>query len=81
MAEKNYSIQDVYQRIGDNERLREVVDIFKGKYLRDNESFVRWWYDPNKGLEGKSPDQICKEGKQQKLETVIMDILLAAHGG
>ncbi len=82
MTEKNYSIHDVYESIGENENLRKFIDLLKGeRYLGNEENLLKWWYDPNnKGL-GKSPDEICKEGKQKELEKILMDILHAAQGG
>ena len=81
MPEENYALEEVYKSIGESEKLRKVADIIKEGYFQDNESFVRWWYDSNKGLNDKSPDELCKEGKQNKLESILMDALLGAHGG
>ena len=47
----------------------------------DKEAFVHWWYNSNEGLGDKSPDQLCKEGKQNKLESILMDIFTGAQGG
>ena len=82
MSEK-YSLEVVYKSIGENENLRKVTDYIKGKYFLNDESFCHWWYDQNKRLEGKSPDDLCNEGEKGKkyLETILMDILTAAHGG
>lgn len=79
MPENKYSLEEVYKSIGKNERLRELIDHFREDV--DQDSFVEWWYDSNnKGL-GKSPDEVCKEGKQKELEKMLMDILTAAQGG
>jgi len=82
MTEKGHSIHDVYQSIGENENVRKMVDCLKGeRYLGNEKNLLKWWYDPdNKGL-GKSPDELCKEGKQKELEKILMDIFTAAHGG
>jgi len=82
MTDKNYSINDVYKSIGENENLKKLVDGLKEEHwLGNEENVVIWWYDSNNKAFGKSPDELCKEGKQQKLETMLMDILHAAHGG
>jgi len=82
MTEKDYSIHDVYESIGENENLRKCVDTLKGEcYLGSEENLLVWWYDHNNKGFGKSPDELCKEGKQKRLETVLMDIIHAAHGG
>jgi len=83
MTEKNYSIHDVYKSIGENENLKKCVDSLKGeRFLGNEENLLEWWYDHNiKGLGGKSPDEACKEGKQNELERMLMDIITAAHGG
>jgi len=82
MAEKNYSIHDVYESIGENENLRNVLDHFKDNRFGNEKDFFEWWYESsNEGLGYKSPDELCKEGKQKRLETMLMDIIHAAHGG
>ena len=83
MSEKKYSLEAVYKSIGENENLREVVDGIKEGYSQNDESFFHWWYDSNKGLGGKSPDDLCNEGEKGKkyLEKILMDMLTAAHGG
>ena len=58
-----------------------MVDQLKESYSPNNDTFFQWWYDSNKGLAGKSPDELCKEGKQNELEKKLMDIFTAAHGG
>lgn len=82
MSEK-YSLEVVYKSIGENENLRKATDFIKSKYFLNDESFCHWWYDSNKGLGGKSPDDLCNEGEKGKkhLEKILMDVLHAAQGG
>ncbi|HLD39738.1 MAG TPA: hypothetical protein VJB13_01210 [Candidatus Nanoarchaeia archaeon] len=82
MTEKDYSIHDVYQSIGENENLKKVVDLLKEEgYLGNEENVLKWWYDSNNKRLGKSPDEVCKEGRQKELEAILTDALIGAQGG
>jgi len=80
MPKNTYSMEDVYKTAG--EPLRKFIDVLKGDgYFGDENDFLKWWYDPNnKGL-GKSPDEVCKEGKQKELEAILMTVFVGPHGG
>ncbi|MBU0470260.1 MAG: hypothetical protein KKA62_05870 [Nanoarchaeota archaeon] len=69
-----YTLDDIYESAG--EELTDKMLAVVGK-----ENILEWFYKPNKVFKGKSPDDLCKEGDYSTLNTVIMDILTAAHGG
>ncbi|MEK6853309.1 MAG: hypothetical protein AABX64_01370 [Nanoarchaeota archaeon] len=78
--EEFYSLKEIYKSAGESERLRKALDLLRERFT-DNFSFVQWWYETNKGLKYSSPDQLCKEGKQAELESILIDTLIGAQGG
>ena len=48
-----------------------MIDIIREGYFPDTDSFVQWWYDSNNQGLGKSPYEVCKEGKQEELESIL----------
>ncbi|GEM_PF-6412101 len=81
MPEEKYSIEDIYKVTGEDSNLRKLLDAFRDSYFpKDDRSFIQWWYTSNEGL-GKSPDELCKEGKQNELENILMTVFVGPHGG
>lgn len=77
----DYSIEEIYEVAREGSHLCKVLDTLRHHYFpEDDPSFIQWWYDHN-GRLGQSPDQLCKEGKEEELEKILMDILTAAQGG
>ena len=80
MPEKKYYIEEIYKVAAEGSILPKLLDgLREGKYVKDDNSFVEWWYTNNKEL-GKSPDDFCKEGKQEELESLIMGVFMNSFG-
>ncbi len=74
--DKDYTLHDVYKVAG--EKITKLIITLTDK--NKVSEVPNWFYTPNKGLNGKSPFEICKENPV-RLETKLMDILTAAQGG
>lgn len=74
MVDKQYTWQDVYNTAGENLAKKLLA------LNEDRDSLIKWFYEPNKALKGKSPNEFCLEGKNKELEKKVMDILTAAQG-
>lgn len=80
MEHDDPEINRIYQTAG--ESLSKVLEVFYcSSFFPDEKHFVQWWYESDNKKFGKSPDELCKEGRQYELEKTLMDIITAAHGG
>jgi len=60
MTYKDYTWQDVYDVVG-----KDLAD--KILALNENkDSLIKWFYEPNKVLNDKSPNEFCLESKTKE---------------
>ena len=57
---------------------KDLTEKFLGVVKKD--AFVKWFYNPNPGFDGKSAYQLCKEGKRGEVERVYEDIKSGSTG-
>lgn len=65
---ENYSIEDIFNVAGKT-LTEKMINVFSKE-----DKAVNWFYQPNKLFDGKTPYDLCMEGKLAKIDIMLRKI-------
>ena len=75
MTNNEYLIIDVYFAAG-----KSLSKLMKTYFRDDDQALIDWFYEPRDSFGGRSPNEICEEGKQSDLEDLLLCMALGGSG-